>query len=234
MMKIGDSTSYTLYKKKNSFSYTLQLKEPNDLFMTLLTNLVPNAFYNEYEYENENDNENAFNHSIIFKANTVTPLTSNAVKNNVNQMIKCLSKQLEYFHDNNLAFYGFDKDDVIVINDTLFLIVNNKYSKTLDEERTITFYGPFSKPYFSSPELINLKCLPAKIDYQTSYYSLGALIVYYLFTQNLSNKNFIVLIGMKRESIDEKVFESILNTKLYWFLKRCLNDNPKKRILLYL
>jgi hypothetical protein len=229
MMKIGDSAAYTLYKKKNSFSYTLQLKEPNVLFMTLLTNLVPNAFYNDNEYDNENENENDVNHSIIFTANTVTPLTANAVKNNVNQMIRCLSKQLEYFHDNNLAFYGFDLDDIIVINDTIFLIVNNKYSKTLDKERTITFYGPFSKPYFSSPELINLKCLPAKIDYQTSYYSLGALIVYYLFDINST-----IFIGLKRESLDDKVFESILNTKLYWFLKRCLNDNPKKRILLYL
>ena len=61
------------------------------------------------------------------------------------------------------------------------------------------------------------------------YYSLGALIVYYLFDFNSTN-----FIDLKRESLDDKVFESILNTKLYWFLKRCLNDNPKKRILLYL
>jgi hypothetical protein len=221
-MKIGDSAAYTLFKKKNSFSYTLQLNKTNNMFIELLTNLIPNAFYNENDNENEKQ-------SIIFTANTVTPLTTNAVKSNIKQMIKCLSKQLEYFHNNNLAFYGFDKDDIIVINDTLFLIVNNKYCKTLDKERTLTFYGPFSKPYFSSPELIDLKCLPANIDYQTCYYSLGALIVYYFFDFNSTN-----FIGLKRESLDDKVFESILNTKLYWFLKRCLNDNPKKRILLYL
>ena len=227
MIKIGDSSAYTLYKNKNSFSYALQLKEPSEnkiLFITLLTNLIPNSFLHD-EYDKQ---------SIIFTAESVTPITANAVKSNVNQMIKCLSNQLEYFHNNNLAFYGFNKDDIIVINDTLFLIVNNKYSKTLDKERTITFYGPFPKPFFSSPELTNLNCLPAIIDYQTSYYSLGALIVYYLFDYILSFKNSQVPIGLKRESLEDKVFESILNTKLYWFLKRCLNDNPKKRILLYL
>jgi serine/threonine protein kinase len=197
------------------------------MFITLLTNLIPNSFLHD-----EDDKQ-----SIIFTAESITPLTANAVKCNIKQMIKCISKQLEYFHNNNLAFYGFDKDDIIVINDTLFLIVNNKYCKTLDKERKITFYGPFSKPYFSSPELTNLKCLPALIDYQTSYYSLGAIIVYYLFDIILSFKNQtepIVPIGLKRESLEDKVFESILNTKLYWFLKRCLNDNPKKRILLFL
>jgi hypothetical protein len=237
--------------------------------MTLLTNLIPNAFLNDNDYdndndndndnendndndndndydndndndnendndndnENDNDNDNEKNQTIIFTAESVEPLTALALKNNVTQMIMSLSKQLEYFNDNNLAFYGFDKDDIIVINDTLFLIVNNKYSKTLDKERTLTFYGPFSKPFFSSPELIDLKCLPAKINYQTSYYSLGALIIYYLFNSHLNFRNFI---GLKRESLNDKVFESILNTKLYWFLKRCLNDNPKKRILLYL
>jgi hypothetical protein len=222
MIKICDSVAYTLYKNKNSFSYALQLKEPNEnkiLFITLLTNLIPNAFLHE-----EDDKQ-----SIIFTAESVTPITANAVKSNINQMIKCLSNQLEYFHSNNLAFYGFDNDDIIVINDTLFLIVNNKYCKTLDKERKITFYGPFPKPYFSSPELTTIKCLPTQIDYQTSYYSLGALIVYYLFDFNSTN-----FIDLKRESLEDKVFESILNTKLYWFLKRCLNDNPKKRILLYL
>jgi ATP-dependent exoDNAse (exonuclease V) beta subunit len=253
MIKIEDNTTYILYKNKNSFSYTFQLKhttpeKTENLFIESLSNQIPNSFL----YENENDNDKL---SIIFTATTVTPITAEIVKGNIKQMIKSLSKQLEYLHNNNLAFYGFDLDDIIVINDTQFLFVNNKYIQTLDKERTISFYGPFTKPYFSSPELIDIKCLPARIDYQTSYYSLGALIVYYLFGYNLQD--------LKRESQEEKVFESILhlytsktptlsadlsvkcnsyhalekckgvNTKLYWFLKRCINDNPKKRILLY-
>jgi hypothetical protein len=254
MIKIEDKSSYILYKNKNSFSYVLQLKhttpeKTENLFIETLSNQIPNSFLYENDYENDKQ-------SIIFTATTVTPITAAIVKTHIKQMINCLSKQLEYLHNNNLAFYGFDLDDIIVINDTQFLFVNNKYIQSLDKERTISFYGPFSKPYFSSPELINIKCLPSRIDYQTSYYSLGALIIYYYFDYNLQD--------IKREREDDKVFESILhlctsktpylsedlsvkcnscpalekcegiNTKLYWFLKRCINENPKKRILLYI
>jgi serine/threonine protein kinase len=227
MIKIEDKPAYNLYKNKNSFSYCLSIKEENTynkIFIPLLVNQIPNSFYNELQ------------NAIIFTAESATSLTSKIVKSQTIQMIKCLCEQLEYLHKNNLAFYGFDMDDIIVINETQFIIINNKYIQTIDSSNSsLTFYSPFSKPYFSSPELKNLKCLPANIDYRTSYYSLGALIVFYLFDYKLPSEN-----DTKRENqededeAEDKVFESILNTKLYWFLKRCLNDNPKKRILLFL
>ncbi len=224
---INNTSNYILFKNKNSFSYTLSLKtnantnanKYTTIFLHLLAKIIPNSFF----YEDENNNTQ----SIIFTAETVTPLTKEIAKMYTKQMIKCLSEQLEYFYNNNLAFYGFDLDDIIVINDAQFLIVNNKYLQTVDEERKITFYSPFPKPYFSSPELTELKCLPAQVDYNTCYYSLGALICYYISADKISYKN-----DMKRENLD--AVESIFYTKLYWFLKRCLNENPKKRILLFL
>jgi hypothetical protein len=223
---INNTINYILIKNKNSFSYTLSLKTNANananyttIFLHLLENLIPNSFF----YEDENNNKQ----SIIFTAETVTPLTKEIAKMYTKEMIKCLSEQLEYFYNNNLAFYGFDLDDIIVINDTQFLIVNNKYLQTVDEERKLTFYSPFPKPYFSSPELTELKCLPAQVDYNTCYYSLGTLILYYISADKIPYKN-----DMKRENLDSN--EYIFYTKLYWFLKRCLNENPKKRVLLFL
>ena len=221
---VYNSSNYILYKNKNSFSYTLSLKETTNnknitSFLQLLSKLIPNSFLYE--------------HSIKFTAETVTLLTPKIAKTYTKQMIKCLIKQLEYFYNNNLAFYGFDLDDIIVINDTHFLIVNNKYITTLNEERKIIFYSPFSKPYFSSPELMELKCLPAKVDYNTCYYSLGALIVYFRgITLSSFNPSFNPFLDLDLDLNLDK--ESIFYTKLYWFLKRCLNDNPKKRTLLFL
>ena len=73
---------------------------------------------------------------------------------------------------------------------------------------------------FFSPEL-DKKVLPAIVSYKTAYYSLGALIIYCLFGSDIKNKN-----------IDE-ILLPIKYSKLYWFLKRCLDENPKNRYLIY-
>jgi hypothetical protein len=147
-------------------------------------------------------------------------------------MIKCLTTQIEYLNKNNLAFYGFDKSDIIVINESIFLITNMKYLYNLDKERNINFYTPIPKPFFSSPEFRSLCQLPAKINYRTNYYSLGALIVYFYLDINiqLSLEN-----DTKREQPTiESLLKPIYYTKIYWFLLRCLKDDPEKRILLFI
>ena len=87
MIKIEDNTTYILYKNKNSFSYTFQLKhttpeKTENLFIESLSNQIPNSFL----YENDNDKL-----SIIFTATTVTPITAEIVKGNIfigNTMVK--------------------------------------------------------------------------------------------------------------------------------------------------
>ena len=93
----------------------------------------------------------------------------------------------------------------------------------------ITFNAPFDLPYFSSPELIELKTLPAKIDYRTSYYSLGALLTYFLLKEYLFVGNEVM-----REKAIEKCLNPIFYTKVYWFLKRCLKEKCNERILFFI
>lgn len=83
-------------------------------------------------------------------------------------------------------------------------------------------------PYFSNPELFNIKSLPCEVNYKSCYYSLGSLVVYCLI-------NSYLLVGneIKSDAEIEKSLSPIKNTKMYWFLKRCLNSLSHKRILLF-
>jgi hypothetical protein len=67
-----------------------------------------------------------------------------------------------------------------------------------------------------NPEIGNITTLPSKIHYQSSYYSLAALIIYCLLNKDKVEENL------------ETILKPIFYTKIYWFLKRCLH----KRILL--
>lgn len=148
-------------------------------------------------------------------------------------MIYDLSKQIAYLEINMMSFYGYNLDDIIVINDNTFFIVNTKcLAKINAKDYNIYFYRPIDKPYFSSPELNELTKLPAKIDYRANYYSLGALILFCL-------TNIYIFAELPKEGEDEvenikSFLEPINYTKPYWFLKRCFLKDYKKRILLFM
>ena len=86
------------------------------------------------------------------------------------------------------------------------------------------FYNPIEQPYFSNPELNELTKLPARLDYRSSYYSLGALILF-------CSTNIYIFAELKE--INEILFP-INYTKLYWFLRRCFHEPCNKRILLFI
>ena len=83
----------------------------------------------------------------------------------------------------------------------------------------MTFYSPIKLPYFYNPELLELTTLPASIHYKSSYYSLGALLIFCLL-------NTYLLVG--NDPMNDKDIERVLTpykgTKIYWFVKRCLQD----------
>ena len=98
-----------------------------------------------------------------------------------------------------------------------------------NQNEKATFTSPFDLPYFSSPELLEIKSLPAEIDYRASYYSLGALIIFYL-----TNKYLFLGNEVMREVDIEKCLQPFLNTKVYWFLKRCIKSDCEERILRFI
>lgn len=230
-MKILNTKAYTLEKTPNSCSFSLYINSKyREQLYESISQILTNTCYTCYDNQTN---------KILFLAETVTTLSAVCKKGIQDKIpielatyiIKNLSEQIEILKTKNLAFYGFDLDDVLMINDNLFIIVNGNNILELDEERKsyITFNMPFDLPYFSSPELLELKTLPAKIDYRTSYYSLGALLTYFLLNKYLFLGNEIM-----REKVIEKWLQPIFYTKVYWFLKRCLKEKSNERILFFI
>ena len=222
-----ETKSYKIVQKSKTNSYTLSIQNGSihDIYKSISeTNILSNVFFDDTEDTVE---------MIIFTAKKVKSLSvilkeGKLTNQQIIKMIYDLSKQIAYLEINMMSFYGYNLDDIIVINDNTFFIANTKYlAKINAKDYNIYFYKPIDKPYFSSPELNELTKLPAKIDYRSSYYSLGALILYcstniYIFSELIEGKR-------------EEHFLDIINyTKPYWFLKRCFNEDCKKRILLFI
>jgi len=206
----------------NEYTYSLKIHGHNiiPLYQTII-NMLKNAYY---------DNETE---TIIFTAENIKPLKNilfnkNDNKMGLNQCIKMideLTKQISYLKTINYGFYGFDINDILVI-DGIFLFCNTQYLFPLYKDNFL-FIEPLSQPYFSSPEIIKLTILPTEINNKCSYYSLGVLVVFCLL-----NNYLLVSNELKTPEEIENIMKPIFNTKIYWFLKRCLEPNLEKRVLL--
>jgi hypothetical protein len=126
-------------------------------------------------------------------------------------MIYCLSKQLEYLiKQQSKCFYTYDPNKILIIDEKTYIYLSQEHLKEIKKD-LINIFSPIEKNEYISPELNDLKTLPISINYKTIFYSLGLIIL-----KNLSN------------------LDDINETKLYYFLKRCLNLNPKDRYLIYI
>ena len=190
-------------------------------------NLKINGEYNIYLYKVikkfiKTSNLDYDTGSIYFCAENVISLKDYLLKNNSLSHNKCikliydLTNQILYLKKLGYSFYGFDINDILVVDD-LFMFCSVEYVMPLVNE-LIIFYSPIKKAYFSNPELYNLTTLPSEISYKCCYYSLGTLVIYCLF--------------LKGDEKIEKVIEPLYNTKIYWFIKRCLDSDINKRELL--
>jgi hypothetical protein len=149
---------------------------------------------------------------------------------NLIKMIYNLSKQIAYLETIMMSFYGYNLDDILVINDNTFFIASTKYLVNINaNDNYIYFYKPIDKPYFSSPELNELTKLPSIIHYKSSYYSLGTLVAFCLL-----NTNLLVSKEKRSEKDIENILKPFFYTKIYWFLKRCLNKDCEQRVLLFI
>lgn len=217
------TTAYKIEHTPNTNSYTLTIQNgsTHEIYKSISeTNILSNVFFD--------DTNNV--ETILFTGETVKPLSvllkeGKLTNQQIIKMIYDLSKQIAYLEINLMSFYGYNLDDILVINNNTFFIASSKHLVSINaKDYNIYFYKPIIKPYFSNPELNELTKLPGKIDYRSSYYSLGALILYcstniYIFSELIEGNSLL---------------ESINYTKPYWFLKRCFNKDCKKRILLFI
>jgi hypothetical protein len=209
-------------KTINEFTYSLKINgDYNSLLYKTIKKMLKSCYY---------DSETQ---SLIFSAERVLTFKQKLLENSDHKMelkqcikmIDDLTRQMTYLKSLNYGFYGFGANDILVI-DNIFLLCNTEYLFPLEDDNFI-FIEPIKTPYFSSPEIFELTILPSEINYKCCYYSLGVLIVFCLL-------NNYLLVGneFKSEKEMEKILKPFLNTKIYWFIKRCLDPISKKRILL--
>ena len=141
-------------------------------------------------------------------------------------LILSLGQQLEYLIETeNVSFYEFNPENVIVIDEKIFIYLSNNLIRVFKDskKRTMEFRFPFVRaPHLLiSPELTRIKSIPCIVNHKTIYYSLGLLSLFFL----------------SNEVVNEFTLDQIdflKNTKLYWLLLRCLDLDPLKRTIVYL
>lgn len=147
------------------------------------------------------------------------------------RMVYFLAKQVDYLiKKEDKSFCEFNLQNIIVIDESKFVYLGGEHLFDLDEE-----YLVISRPFtirnigfdidFVSSEYANIREIPYNIHFKTIFYSLGRLLLYVL-----SNENSAASLVVDNQDI-ENWLKPIYETKLYWLIKRCLEDDPKKRCL---
>ena len=170
---------------------------------------------------------------IKFKAPDVIPLKQ-LLKSKQNQLgykqtetlFINLSKQMLNLEKDNYTNILFNINDIVVINSIhavpVFLYLNTEFFSPIIDEK-IEILLPFMKNnLFLSPELKEVKTIPSSLHFKSSYYSIGMIVSYCINNESFEKKD------------NDEILEVILNTKLYFAIKRCLEIEPIDRFLLFI
>ena len=87
--------------------------------------------------------------------------------------------------------------------------------------KNIAFYSPEYKEFMSK------KTIPYQLHFKSSYYSFGLLCAYCYVSRDITRTDHTISSDNSKEF--ERLFAPIINTKIYWFLKHVLCENPSER-----
>jgi len=202
-------------------------------------------FFNKIKKKLTISNKN--NKSFVFEALKVESLKSllNRKKSfsyrHLKELFNNIAKQIEDLENDGFCHLFLDINDIVRIefnnqsqiggtgNDIIFLYLNTSNFLPIKDKFT-KIIKPFDKKnLFISPELKNITAFPINIHMNSQLYSL-AVLTCYCGEWNKTPQKF------KNIDIDffKNYLSNIANTKLYWSLLRCLNENYNERIYLYI
>jgi len=228
MTIVYKSNSITITKNKNEFI----LSYDDDIYENFWKNTVS-------QLESYKQTKTKTKNQAFFNAHSIEPLTDLLkIKKNLLSyrhamlLFLCIGDQLNYLEKDKYSILTFDLKDIVIINsdqdrnDSIFLFLNTKQFFPI-KNKQIIINNPFEKKnLFLSPELKSINSLPTTISYTGSYYSIAFLISYCLnnsiIKTNKTYQDFLNHLSM------------IKDTKLYFSLIRCLDDNPKNRFFLFI
>ena len=242
------TTLFTIVTKKYNHHYNNHYNH-HSLFRSIVNSKIVNNSTIYYDEEAEGKSQLKIKALSIqtfeqFKEKQRKINGSNKLSHNIIQhIIYSLSKQIFHLlHNESKCFYEFDPSNILVIDDCKFIYLSYEHLKDVKDNK-IHIYNPISKNTgFLSPELLLEKSIPILINYKTIFYSLGLLILDNLHLCTFKTPTMWAVMSERGDTdCALQMCNGVTNittieqntTKLYYFLKRCLNQNPNKRFLLY-
>jgi len=238
MESLLNTENYSILRdKSNSTLFTIKFQSPNPSLIQSLTKtkIITGSLVSS-------DNQ-----SIKFKSSKIQSFKEFQEelhkKNGTNKisillavkLFTDLANQLNYLiHKCNQCFLGYHIDNIIVIDENKFVYLSSDYLSNIDNNNNIIHTFPFSQNDFNlSPEQLKIKELPSFVPYTSAYYSLASLIIFSLYSiseENVEDDN-----PLNPNLIQDKLEKlPIKETKIYWFLKKCILENPLERRILYI
>jgi len=217
----------------------------------LKNNIYINGHGSGYSFDNEyiSSNNNHCNISYdqaVFMSDSLSKQI--CLLENMGYGFYCFLLDNIYVIDNHLFVY-LGIEHIVSITSNNSGNSGNLDGKGKSREKIIRFMTPYPEKtaimnningsydynnnLFICPEIKFIKNIPCSILYSSTYYHLASFIIYCMFNKNICFKDEELIRGEELVS-DVHVLSSIKNTKLYWFLIRCIDNNPSKRILLWI
>jgi hypothetical protein len=188
------------------------------------------------------------------KASSIMPLTKFLLKKENKQgvsfdvilhFIGNIGNQLTFLKNQGFSIPFFSLEDIIVIDEIVFAFVNNdKVFKiendgvsgrrniiTIDYPIIYDAHTSFIPPNIGFHDSSNSSSnsqrardmkLPIKVHFSAAFYSLAQICLYVFLRKKI-----------KDQEDYEKEASPFIYTSLYWCLKRCLDKDENRRILLY-
>lgn len=183
--------------------------------------------------------------SLTIRASKIEPLSAFLKRNKkhleygiMEHLIEMIGRQLHNLEvEQNKGITSLHLDDITVFHSgperdiaIYFAITNEANIHEIDDDneleittphdvsnqttKNIAFYSPEHK------EQLSKKVIPYKLHFKSSYYSVGLLCMYCYVSRSSKPDD---------DSEFETLLAPIINTKIYWFLKQVLQEDPSER-----
>jgi len=194
-------------------------------------------------------------HTLTITASIIEPLSSYLKKNKkhieyqvIEKLIDDIGRQLQKLEREDMGVSSFNIDDITVFHnndhdhdhdhDIHFAITNDDKIHEINEEHQLVIDTPYANEYTASPtnttknkafhspefkEFISQKKVPYHIHFKSGYYSFGLLCLYCYVSRATTTAATTTTTDL------DKILAPILHTKIYWFLKQVLQENPTSR-----
>jgi hypothetical protein len=211
-----------------------------------------------YSHKSRNNDDAREVTSLTVKASRIEPLSLFLKRNKkhlsygvMEQLVDTIGRQLHQLEIENKGIASFNVDDITVFqSDTgtsYFAITNEDKIYDIDEDNQLTITAPYQKEYttttknvgFHSPEFkefISKKTIPYSVHFKSGYYSFGLLCIYCYISRTSHPDSRTSHPDSRTTDLEtltmdglERIISPIINTKIYWFLKKMLHENPSER-----